>query len=187
MIKPVALTRQIATLRAGLQADDNASDRLHHAALLEALADLRACLDTTRLEIGALQIAAISQYIHAIEVDLGAVADETAGAAERILDTCEELDQAAADMPDACLASIRHATTRIFEACGFQDMAGQRIARIGRGLTSIENKIAEILAVFNDVSEFSSAKTICARVVGPQMAAQVMRQSAVDKLFGSLS
>ena len=45
-------------------------------------------------------------------------------------------------------AKLQDATTRIYEACSFQDITGQRITKVVAALKAIEAKVAQIVATF---------------------------------------
>ena len=49
-------------------------------------------------------------------------------------------------------ARLQDATTRIYEACGFQDITGQRITKVVATLKAIERKVAQIVATFGGAS-----------------------------------
>ncbi len=43
---------------------------------------------------------------------------------------------------------LQDATTRIYEACSFQDITGQRITKVVATLKTIERKVAHIIGTF---------------------------------------
>ena len=45
------------------------------------------------------------------------------------------------------------ATTRIYEACSFQDITGQRITKVVKALHGIEEKVDAFVAAFGDEIE----------------------------------
>jgi len=45
-------------------------------------------------------------------------------------------------------SALQHATTRIYEACSFQDITGQRITKVVATLKTIEAKVASIVTAF---------------------------------------
>ena len=51
------------------------------------------------------------------------------------------LDSAGAQM-------LQDATTKIYEACSFQDITGQRITKVVAALKAIDAKVSQIIATF---------------------------------------
>lgn len=104
-----------------------------------------------RREIRAIGADAIAHaYIPTASDELGAIAQHLEEATGTILEACEEienaLDQATAAAGDARQA-IRAQVTRIFEACNFQDLTGQRITKIVETLREIEVRTQALLAI----------------------------------------
>ena len=119
----------------------------------------------------------------------------TAAATDRILDVCETLDEMARDLDglrgrrtrDAS-ARLRDATRRIYEACGFQDITGQRIAKAVGAIKATETGIAWIIHALGSAKAGSGV----ARAQEPQtlesplVAAAAMVQAEVDRLMVSV-
>ena len=85
---------------------------------------------------------------------------------------------------------LQDATTRIYEACSFQDITGQRITKVVGTLKTIEAKVVQIVATFGNgdretLDEFAGAATDAALLNGPQHPAVAMDQSDIDKLLAS--
>jgi chemotaxis protein CheZ len=79
--------------------------------------------------------------------ELDAVVAHSATATEVILATCEMLDalslQFERDSRDA--EALTRATARIYEACSFQDITGQRITKVITALRAIDRRVADLL------------------------------------------
>ena len=81
--------------------------------------------------------------------ELDAVADGTERATQRILDAAEGIDEAADtlsavlkhEQERALAGDIRDHVVRIFEACNFQDLSGQRIAKVLSTLNFVEDRV----------------------------------------------
>ena len=85
---------------------------------------------------------------------------------------------------------LQDATTRIYEACSFQDITGQRINKVVATLKTIEAKVAQIVATFSsgdrDVPNDMIAKPVEPELLnGPQHPSVAMGQSDIDKLLAS--
>ena len=52
---------------------------------------------------------------------------------------------------------LQEATTRIYEACSFQDITGQRITKVVATLKTIEAKVAGIVSTFGGDCEAPAA------------------------------
>src|ERR1700742_3996940 len=85
---------------------------------------------------------------------------------------------------------LQNAVTRIYEACSFQDITGQRITKVVTTLKVIEEKVAHIIATFGASTEAPSARAAASGgeadlLNGPQLPAHAMDQSDIDKLLAS--
>ena len=111
----------------------------------------------------------------------------TAAATDQILETCETLDRVAGALDGELAASLQDATTRIYEACSFQDITGQRITKVVATLKTIESKVAHIVAVVGGAGAEASAPVSAdaALLNGPQLPANAMDQSDIDRLLAS--
>ena len=88
-------------------------------------------------------------------------------------------------------AKLQDATTRIYEACSFQDITGQRITKVVATLKTIEAKVAQIVATFGGSDRgraiAAAAETGEAALLnGPQHPAVAMDQSDIDQAAGQL-
>jgi chemotaxis protein CheZ len=169
------------------------SDELtaNEVSLLREVEDLGRMIVSTKSEIAALRVDDITGHDIPFATDeLDAIIAHTAQATEAILESCEMLDQLTASVSEEAAAQLQAATTRIYEACGFQDITGQRISKIVGTLKTIEGKIAQI------INTFGPADQVARRVVdqvtgdtdllnGPQLPANAMDQSDIDKLLAS--
>jgi chemotaxis protein CheZ len=195
--------------RAATRGDRDAQERrdldTDEMRLLGAVADLGRTIATTKSEIAALRVDDITLGQIPLATDeLDAIVAHTAAATERILESCETLDQVATELggPAAAVAAgageaaarLREATTRIYEACGFQDITGQRINKIVAALKVIEAKVARIVATFGERGR-SPGRDGCAAPAdiadpasllnGPQPPASAMDQTDIDKLLAT--
>ncbi len=92
---------------------------------------------------------------------------------------------------------IMAATNRIFDACTFQDITGQRIRKVIKLLENIEERINKLNDLFGSAPKFAeSQQENAADVVvpinekdllnGPQLRANAASQDDIDTLFASL-
>ena len=92
---------------------------------------------------------------------------------------------------------LMDATTRIYEACGFQDITGQRITKVVKTFKDIEERIDALVAAFGsdvekvkaeqpEAEEKEEKKNSDADLLhGPQLAEDAKSQAEVDALLAS--
>jgi chemotaxis protein CheZ len=156
-----------------------------YAALLSELRILADFIDAARQEVAAVGVDEIvGRDVPAATDELDAVVMHTAEATGLILDECEHLDAIVAKT--ALRTDVTAMTARIYEACSFQDITGQRVAKVVHTLKTIEAKIADMLRVFGrGPMETSSVIRPVVLLNGPQRVGDAMDQGAVDALLAS--
>jgi chemotaxis protein CheZ len=178
----------LATMRGDLTAQE--------LSLLAEVEELGRTIASAKAEIAALQVDDINaNHIPSATDELDAIVAHTATATEIILEVCETLDKlggelgAHADEPRtaAAAAQLQDATTRIYEACSFQDITGQRITKVVATLKTIELKVASIVTAFGGRREAVAPPPPDPGLLlhGPQLPAAAMDQSDIDKLLAS--
>jgi chemotaxis protein CheZ len=144
-----------------------------------------------KVEIAALRVDDITDnHIPFATDELDAIVEHTATATNAILSSCETLDEVARSVTGEPATRLQDATTRIYEACSFQDITGQRINKVVGTLKTIEAKVVQIVATFGKgdretLDEFAGAAADAALLNGPQHPAVAMDQSDIDKLLAS--
>ncbi|WP_158746020.1 protein phosphatase CheZ [Acidisphaera sp. L21] len=156
-----------------------------YAALLSELRILADFIDAARQEVAAVGVDEIvGRDVPAATDELDAVVMHTAEATGLILDECEHLDAIVAKTE--LRTDVTAMTARIYEACSFQDITGQRVAKVVHTLKTIEAKIADMLRVFGrGPMETSSVIRPVVLLNGPQRVGDAMDQGAVDALLAS--
>jgi chemotaxis protein CheZ len=158
-------------------------------ALLHEVEELGRTIANAKSEIAALKVDDITgSHIPFAADELDAIVSHTASATHAILESCETLDAVAETLAGETAAQLQDATTRIYEACSFQDITGQRITKVIAALKAIEAKVARILATFAiDTKHASnSAERAMAELLnGPQLPAEAMAQAEIDRLLAS--
>jgi chemotaxis protein CheZ len=154
------------------------------ASLLQEARALGLTISAAKAEIAALKVDDITaSHIPSATDELDAIVVHTATATNEILEVCETLDGLAAAQPDCAGAQLRDSTRRIYEACSFQDITGQRISKVVAALKAIEVKVAEIITAFGGPGEISVP--VVELLNGPQLPASAMAQHDIDKLLAS--
>ena len=158
--------------------------------LLNDVAELGRIIASARAEITALQVDdIIESHIPSATDELDAIVAHTAAATDSILEVCEALDTVSGRLEPADAQALQDATTRIYEACSFQDITGQRITKVVATLKAIDSKVSHIIATFERPGTAASpsrpAAPETALLNGPQLSASAMVQSDIDKLMAS--
>ena len=89
--------------------------------------------------------------------ELGAVVNATEIATNTIITCTEEIEEIIhelrAQLPEGYQSSrvndMNEAVVKIFEACNFQDLTGQRITKVVRALSFIEERVEAMMGVWN--------------------------------------
>ncbi|HWK43276.1 MAG TPA: protein phosphatase CheZ [Stellaceae bacterium] len=168
--------------------------KLYHE--LGALAEY---IQAAKLEIAALRPDDIrEQHIPMATDELDAVVEATAKATGEILDTAEQLEALGGTLAPEIGVQITDAVTRIFEACNFQDVTGQRITKVVKTLKHIEIKIGDLLGAFGDGIKAERAPVAAEPepidindesklLNGPQLTASANNQSDIDAILAGLA
>jgi len=158
-------------------------------ALLREVEELGQTIIKAKSEIAELRIDDITvSHIPFATDELDAIVSHTASATHQILESCETLDSVADTLAGETAAQLQDATTRIYEACGFQDITGQRITKVVSALKVIEAKVQRILTTFGaDTAQacVTAEPAITEMLDGPQLPAAAMAQAEIDRLLAS--
>lgn len=157
--------------------------------LLAEVEDLGRTIAAAKADIAALRVDDITgNHIPIATDELDAIVAHTAAATDQILETCETLDDVGSKLRGKAKAQLQEATTRIYEACSFQDITGQRITKVVAALKTIEQKVDHLVRTFSDghASEAPPPLPSDADLLnGPQLPANAMDQSDIDRLMAS--
>lgn len=173
----------LATLSGDLSAQETSL-----LAEVEALGHTIAC---AKAEIAALRVDDITDnHIPFATDELDAIVQHTATATNAILSSCETLDNVTGGLTGEPATKLQEATTRIYEACSFQDITGQRITKVVATLKTIEAKVTQLVSAFGPgpsevCNEAVAEPTEAALLNGPQHPAIAMDQSDIDRLLAS--
>jgi chemotaxis protein CheZ len=159
-------------------------------------------LNKLRRELASLHSGDEQDFASMAET-LDDIVQNTEAASNTILESMEAIDDAIGGLrskgdpeTDAICNQINDRVNQVFEACSFQDLTGQRISRLVKGLTFIEDRVnsmikvwgrEEITKVIDEVkqegAQSNPADADAALLHGPQSADAAISQSEVDKLF----
>ncbi len=138
-------------------------------------------------------LMAASEELDALKSATAAATDEILGIAEAVLSQTEKLRALATSEPaQALLASVDLQLGRLFEACGFQDLTGQRSTKVARLLEGLDARVGSVLDLLDHVEvpddialQVQDAETVgeAALLNGPQVSGAGLPQGDIDALF----
>lgn len=142
-------------------------------------------------EIGALRANEIYRdRLPQAHGDLQSIKETTASSVNTIMEASEAILGSQADTLEAYRAETEEKVMAIFEACAFQDLTGQRVARLDEMIGELERRLQRFALAVNaaDTSGYdrdailAEARREALIVEGPQNG-NGCDQSAVDALF----
>lgn len=136
-----------------------------------------------------------NQIFPETSLELNAICKATEDAVNTIMDACEEIQ--AITEPIVTLKSgqkIEELIIKIYEACNFQDLTGQRISKVLKALDSIESHLGKMQNLFstdlmNIIEEANTNLDDAAEgsdmslMNGPQLDEEAPSQDDIDELF----
>jgi chemotaxis protein CheZ len=185
-------------------AHDSAGEKLVANAeeIRHELEALRDAITSTKREIAAVRHPqAPSDPLMVAADELDAVVAATEQATNTILQSAETVDEMAERIKQATqdafigrtVEEMRELIVKIFEACNFQDITGQRITKVVNTVKFIEERVNAMIAIwgaeaFKGISvpaTVASADPDHALLSGPQLPnGGGVSQDDIDKLFG---
>lgn len=162
------------------------------ARLYDELKKLEDYIENMKAELAQLRSIEITHNnIPAASDELEAVVEETAKATGAIMDSCEHIENVAANLDkEEQEQELQDAVTKIYEACSFQDITGQRISKVVKTLVNIEQKVHDIIeAIGNeaglqrpDKKEEDESHSL---LNGPQLQGGGASQEEIDAILAS--
>lgn len=131
--------------------------------------------------------------------ELDAVVHSTERATQQILEATEAIDEAAntlsaslrQNQEQALAGDIRDHAVRIFEACNFQDLSGQRIGKVLATLKFVEERVARMLEIWGGhqaIKDYAMAPPVNGDrrlLAGPKLDGDTghLSQPEIDSMF----
>jgi chemotaxis protein CheZ len=163
------------------------------AKVYRELREIAGYIESMRREIGVLQVNELkNSRIPSAGQELGAIVKATENATNTIMECAEALMAADASDPAAYKALVDEKMMVVFEACSFQDITGQRIAKVVETLQHIETRVGRFANVMRakDLEGFltdherqRADRKKNLMLNGPQLDEEANKQNQVDKLF----
>ncbi|MGH1399269.1 MAG: protein phosphatase CheZ [Alphaproteobacteria bacterium] len=120
-------------------------------AIFQELQELQKIIDDARKELGSTRPSEINDtHIPTATDELDAVVAATAEATGTIMDSCDVIQEKASALTGDEVNDIVNETMKIFEACSFQDITGQRITKVVTTLKDIEAKVSKLMQIIGD-------------------------------------
>jgi chemotaxis protein CheZ len=166
-------------------------------ALKQELDLMYEAISRTKREIASLHASEAGQArVARASLELDAVIGSTESATQSILHAAEEIDEMAKtlaasvknEQEQALAQDIQDHVVRIYEACNFQDLAGQRIGKATTTLKFIEQHILRMMDIWGGLDSYAAAATADERsrlLNGPRLEgdADHASQQDIDRMF----
>ena len=175
--------------------DDHTSLNHHLYAEIEALAKY---IDTAKAEISAIKADKINkEYLPEASDQLSAIVGATEQATNDIFEAAEAIEALAAKMEPETAERVTDAVTRVYGACSFQDITGQRISKVVKALRGVEAKVHALLQALGEDSGTEGHEIAAETVLevparadkdlmnGPQTPDDAIGQDDVDALLAN--
>jgi chemotaxis protein CheZ len=163
------------------------------AAVYRELREIAEYIASMRNEIGALQVHELKESrIPAAGLELDAIVKATETATNTIMTSAETVMAADASDPEVFKTLVDSRMLDIFEACSFQDITGQRIAKVVETLQHIESRVSRFAAavhtkdmsgVLSEHEREREERKQRLLIHGPQLEGEGIAQTEVDQLF----
>ncbi|MCP4933335.1 MAG: protein phosphatase CheZ [bacterium] len=182
--------------------EDFRSDMAEAAKIKAELIVIQKAIDSTKYEIAALHLQGEeTPDIARMSDELDAIVTGTENATETILTAVEQIDDNANDLgamvrtnAQRDMASdIQDQVVKIFEACNFQDLTGQRISKVIRAFGFIDQRVDQMMEIWGGIDSFKGFEpeeimdngTDHHLLNGPSLVsdADVANQDDIDALF----
>jgi chemotaxis protein CheZ len=119
--------------------------------------------------------------------EIGAILSLTESATNDIMLAAEDMMSIDFSDPDIAQEMVNDSCMKIFEACSFQDITGQRIASVLRTLQLVEEKIEQIETAWAGASAIQPAPEEVHPdshlLNGPALEGEGIQQDEIDQLF----
>ena len=163
-------------------------------AIYRELREIAEYIQAMKREIGALGVNEIRETrIPAAGEELGAIVKATENATNTIMECAEAVMSTSHDDMEAFKALVEAKMLVIFEACSFQDITGQRIAKVVATLEHIEARVARFAAAvhakdlsgyLSEVEQAHAERRKRLLLNGPAREGEGIAQTDVDRLLG---
>lgn len=195
-VKVEEIAEVVEAILTTMQGDLSAVD----VRLYEELESLSRFITEAKTDIAALRPDEVKdEFLPKAADELDAIVEATAEATNSIMDAVGEVEEVMSKLKGKNSERLMDATTKIYEACGFQDITGQRITKVVGALQHIEEKVDALLNAFGDeIAKYKAANPKAEEAPveevipadedllhGPQKKEAAMSQADIDALLNS--
>lgn len=186
------ISKRVSNVRGTIKGDVT-TDNLH---LREEIEGLLCFIEQAKGEIASLRPKEYgTNKIPAASSELDAIVQGTEAAAEKIMDSADEIGVIAEKCDEDVKAKLEQVSTNLFEASGFQDITGQRVSKVVSTLAHLEERLSALAETVGDqdVDDVSDAEDSTNKdynamaneefLNGPQLDNDAQDQAAIDALF----
>lgn len=172
-------------------------DKVHESdmdALRTQLGELKVIIEDARQAMSTARTSDINdKHIPTASDELDEVVKATEQATGTIMDSCDVVQSLFDAMDGPTAEAVENEITRIYEACSFQDITGQRISKVISALRDIEEKVTVLMSIVGGDIPVTPAQVVEEvedkpltdedLLNGPQMPHQAMSQEEIDRLL----
>ncbi len=167
------------------------AEMIARESLYKEIKELHEIIEEARNEMASARPGDIkATHIPSATDELDAVVAATEEATSAIMDACDVIERKCEEIGNDKSQEIVEEVMKIYEACSFQDITGQRITKVIHSLVQIDKKVETILKVIGgSVSQATSTEEDDTRVGdekllnGPQLPEKGVTQDDIDKLL----
>jgi chemotaxis regulatin CheY-phosphate phosphatase CheZ len=204
-----SMGQMIRGLKDWITGEESAPDRDSLELIRRELSSVRSHIDLVKSEISTLtQEESSDNRFRRATAELYEIVTSTARATDDILTAAEAIKEISDKLPPDYAAqreAIGKHCLNVFQACSFQDITGQRIAKVVKTLDYVEQRVSAMLAIGAEADDASVARPILAALApvtggsipgpvtpqqeaesllnGPQLPGKGLNQDAIDQLL----
>jgi chemotaxis regulatin CheY-phosphate phosphatase CheZ len=204
-----SMGQMIRGLKDWITGEESAPDRDSLELIRRELSSVRSHIDLVKSEISTLtEEESSDNRFRRATAELYEIVTSTARATDDILTAAEAIKEISDKLPPDYAAqreAIGKHCLNVFQACSFQDITGQRIAKVVKTLDYVEQRVSAMLAIGAEADEASVEKPILAALApvtggptsgpvtpqqeaesllnGPQLPGKGLNQDAIDQLL----
>jgi chemotaxis protein CheZ len=189
-VEPDEVAKVVSSVLASMDLDLTAANIKVYSEIQE----LSKFIDELKAEIATIRPDDVTaEHLPTANDELEAVVDATEKATNEIFEAVEAIEALAERMDSEVSDQVGEAITKIYEACSFQDITGQRITKVVGALRQIEDKVHDLLEAFGaEIRKLPKEKPPPKEVSdsadlmnGPQMPDAAMNQDDIDAILAS--
>ena len=186
--EPDEVAKVVSSVLASMDLDLTAANLKVYSEIQE----LSKFIDELKAEIASIRPDDVTdEHLPKANDELEAVIQATEKATNEIFEAVEAIEALAEGMEGRVSVQVGEAVTKIYEACSFQDITGQRITKVIGALRQIEDKVRELLEAFGaeirklprENPAFERTPDPADLMNGPQMPDAAMSQDDIDAIL----